>query len=231
MTEFVNVVDNAIPENGETEAIEAVGAMSSEAVGPPSVALLPSVVSHPVRQMAPLSGAITNLLEATSNGGVGHTTSPSILAAASTEATIKAEDIIDAGASKLQQQKYKQEELQEHGAADKAVEEPPQQKAEKPQQKAVAASEKALTGTDSWLAVAENEAVGGDALKELEAAAAASMIPSGTNHQHPSYHPTKSVEEATPKLHHHHHHHHHYHHHQHTLRSQQQCQKLSIIIL
>ena len=221
VADVVNVVEVVIPENGESLVeTEAVDAMSSEVVGtkpPPAaaaVAALPtSVISHPARQMAPLSAIISLEVsnvseEATSNGG-GHTTTSILAASASTEATT-IEDEDASGAAKLQQQKKQEyQDEQEQKAAE------------------------GLTGKDSWLAVAENEAVGGDALKELEAAAAASMIPSGTtNHQHPSYHPsTKSVEEATPKLHHHHHHHHHYHHHQHTLRSQQQCQKLSICIL
>ena len=72
---------------------------------------------------------------------------------------------------------------------------------------------KSVTANDSWLSVAENEAVGGDALKQLEANAA-SMVMSEEYQQQPP----KSVEEATPKLHHHHHHHHHYHHHHHTLK-------------
>ena len=220
VADVVNVVEVVIPENGESLVeTEAVDAMSSEVVGtkPPlaaaAVAALPaSVVPHPARQMAPLSAIISLEVsnvseEATSNGG-GHTTTSILAASASTEATT-IEDEDASGAAKLQQQKKQEyQDEQEQKAAE------------------------GLTGKDSWLAVAENEAVGGDALKELEAAAAASMIPSGTtNHQHPSYHPsTKSVEEATPKLHHHHHHHHHYHHHQHTLRSQQQCQKLSILV-
>ena len=207
---------------------------ATEAIGSsPLQAPLQSPPSSVVRQMAPLSGVlleVSNKSEekaASNGGGRDHNT-----AVASTEAIEAEDNILDAGAypsSKLHEQQKKQ--VEDHAAED-----------EEPEKKATAAaSEKALTGTDSWLAVAENEAVGGDALKDLEAVAAASMIPSGTttpattnstttNHQHQrledpfssSYHPTtsKSVEEAsTPKLHHHHHHHHHYHHHQHTLRS------------
>ena len=210
-----------------SSATEAIGSSPLQA---PLQSPPPSSV---VRQMAPLSGVlleVSNKSEekaASNGGGRDHNT-----AVASTEAIEAEDNILDAGAypsSKLHEQQKKQ--VEDHAAED-----------EEPEKKATAAaSEKALTGTDSWLAVAENEAVGGDALKDLEAVAAASMIPSGTttpattnstttNHQHQrledpfssSYHPTtsKSVEEAsTPKLHHHHHHHHHYHHHQHTLRS------------
>ena len=216
-----------------SSATEAIGSSPLQALlqsPPPSSS---AVNSHSVRQMAPLSGVlleVSNKSEekaASNGGGRDHNT-----AVASTEAIEAEDNILDAGAypsSKLHEQQKKQ--VEDHAAED-----------EEPEKKAkAAASEKALTGTDSWLAVAENEAVGGDALKDLEAVAAASMIPSGTtttattnstttNQQHQrledpfssSYHPTtsKSVEEAsTPKLHHHHHHHHHYHHHQHTLRS------------
>ena len=84
-------------------------------------------------------------------------------------------------------------------------------------------SSQPLTANDSWLAVAENQAVGVDALKRLEADAASMVMTStsatgsSSKHQHASGKQSSSVTEATPKLHHHHHHHHHYHHHHHTL--------------
>ena len=84
-------------------------------------------------------------------------------------------------------------------------------------------SSQPLTANDSWLAVAENQAVGVDALKRLEADAASMVMTStsatgsSSKHQHASGKQSSSVTESTPKLHHHHHHHHHYHHHHHTL--------------